>query len=156
MKEFNSEDTKKDRHGLDGQQDGFHKLNLFTNETIIGWKVPTNLGASSALNVPHQYFHYNTIATNYHLLNKSDNNFFERLSLLYDVTEKFDYFFANKDWYFVIDDGNRFYLEQVHVRDDQFGHLVGLRYSDNGSGEPQKDLYHDLINKKLDFSRTLI
>ena len=155
-KEFDSADTKKDRHGLDGQQDGFHKLNLFTNETIIGRKVPTNLGASSALNVPHQYLHYNTLATNYHLLNKSDNNFFERLTLLYDVTEKFDYFFANKDWYFVIDDGDSFYLEQVHVRDDQFGHLVGLRYSDNGSGEPQKALYHDLINKKLDFSRTLI
>ncbi|KLO64803.1 hypothetical protein AA989_09090 [Enterococcus cecorum] len=52
---------KKDHHGLDGQQDGFHKLNLFTNETIIGWKVPTNLGASSALNVPHQYLDYSII-----------------------------------------------------------------------------------------------
>ena len=52
---------KKDRHGLDGQQDGFHKLNLFTNELIIGWKVPTNLGASSALNVPHQYLDYSII-----------------------------------------------------------------------------------------------
>jgi len=52
---------KKDRHGLDGQQDGFHKLNLFTNEIIIGRKVPTNLGASSALNVPHQYLDYSII-----------------------------------------------------------------------------------------------
>ncbi|OUQ09762.1 hypothetical protein B5E88_08935 [Enterococcus cecorum] len=50
--------SKKDRHGLDGQQDGFHELNLFTNETIIGRKVPTNLGASSALTVPHQYLNY--------------------------------------------------------------------------------------------------
>ncbi|MCJ0551950.1 hypothetical protein MMJ62_12960, partial [Enterococcus cecorum] len=46
---------KKDRHGLDGQQDEFHELNLFTNDSIIGWKVPTNLGASSALTVSHQY-----------------------------------------------------------------------------------------------------
>ena len=49
---------KKDRHDLDGQQDGIVELNLFTNETIIGRKVPTNLGASSALNVPHQYLNY--------------------------------------------------------------------------------------------------
>ena len=37
------------------QQDEFHELNLFTNDSIIGWKVPTNLGASSALTVSHQY-----------------------------------------------------------------------------------------------------
>ena len=52
-KEFNSEDTKKDRHDLDGQQDGIVELNLFTNETIIGRKVPTNLNASTALGLPH-------------------------------------------------------------------------------------------------------
>ena len=45
---------KKDRHGLDGQQDGIVELNLFTNELIIGWKVPTNLSASTALGRPHQ------------------------------------------------------------------------------------------------------
>ena len=61
---------KKDRHGLDGQQDGFHELNLFTNETIIGRKVPTNLGASSALTVPHQYLNYSINDNLYHLLNK--------------------------------------------------------------------------------------
>ncbi|HIT89195.1 MAG TPA: hypothetical protein IAC41_02085 [Candidatus Merdenecus merdavium] len=69
-KEFDSEDTKKDRHGLDGQQDEFHELNLFTNDSIIGWKVPTNLGASSALTVPHQYLNYSINDNLYHLLNK--------------------------------------------------------------------------------------
>ena len=61
---------KKDRHGLDGQQDEFHELNLFTNDSIIGWKVPTNLGASSALTVPHQYLNYSINDNLYHLLNK--------------------------------------------------------------------------------------
>ncbi|MCJ0553822.1 hypothetical protein MMJ56_09455, partial [Enterococcus cecorum] len=75
---------------------------------------------------------------------------------LYDSAEKFEEYFANKDWYFVIEDGESFQIEQVHVRDDQFGHLVGLRYTDNGSVSPQKDLYQDLINKKLDFHRTLV
>lgn len=45
---------KKDRHDLDGQQDGIVELNLFTNELIIGWKVLTNLSASTALGRPHQ------------------------------------------------------------------------------------------------------
>ena len=155
-KEFDSEDTKKDRHGLDGQQDEFHELNLFTNETIIGRKVPTNLGASSALTVPHQYLNYSINDNLYHLLNKKNYQFFERLETLYDSAEKFEEYFANKDWYFVIEDGESFQIEQVHVRDDQFGHLVGLRYTDNGSVSPQKDLYQDLINKKLDFHRTLV
>lgn len=154
--EFDSEDTKKDRHGLDGQQDEFHELNLFTNDSIIGWKVPTNLGASSALTVPHQYFNYSINNNLYHLLNKKNYQFFERLETLYDSAEKFEKYFANKDWYFVIEDGESFQIEQVHVRDDQFGHLVGLRYTDNGSVSPQKDLYQDLINKKLDFHRTLV
>lgn len=155
-KEFDSEDTKKDRHGLDGQQDEFHELNLFTNDSIIGWKVPTNLGASSALTVPHQYLNYSINDNLYHLLNKKNYQFFERLETLYDSAEKFEEYFANKDWYFVIEDGESFQIEQVHVRDDQFGHLVGLRYTDNGSVSPQKDLYQDLINKKLDFHRTLV
>lgn len=155
-KEFDSADTKKDRHGLDGQQDEFHELNLFTNETIIGRKVPTNLGASSALTVPHQYLNYSINDNLYHLLNKKNYQFFERLETLYDSAEKFEEYFANKDWYFVIEDGESFQIEQVHVRDDQFGHLVGLRYTDNGSVSPQKDLYQDLINKKLDFHRTLV
>ncbi|GAB6385716.1 PBECR4 domain-containing protein [Enterococcus cecorum] len=155
-KEFDSEDTKKDRHGLDGQQDEFHELNLFTNDSIIGWKVPTNLGASSALTVPHQYLNYSINDNLYHLLNKKNYQFFERLETLYDSAEKFEEYFANKDWYFVIEDGESFQIEQVHVRDDQFGHLVGLRYTDNGSFSPQKDLYQDLINKKLDFHRTLV
>ena len=155
-KEFDSEDTKKDRHGLDGQQDEFHELNLFTNDSIIGWKVPTNLGASSALTVPHQYLNYSINDNLYHLLNKKNYQFFERLETLYDSAEKFEEYFANKDWYFVIEDGESFQIEQVHVRDDQFGHLVGLRYTDNGSVSPQKDLYQDLINKKLDCHRTLV
>ena len=155
-KEFDSEDTKKDRHGLDGQQDEFHELNLFTNDSIIGWKVPTNLGASFALTVPHQYLNYSINDNLYHLLNKKNYQFFERLETLYDSAEKFEEYFANKDWYFVIEDGESFQIEQVHVRDDQFGHLVGLRYTDNGSVSPQKDLYQDLINKKLDFHRTLV
>lgn len=155
-KEFDSEDTKKDRHGLDGQQDEFHELNLFTNDSIIGWKVPTNLGASSALTVPHQYLNYSINDNLYHLLNKKNYQFFERLETLYDSAEKFEEYFANKDWYFVIEDRESFQIEQVHVRDDQFGHLVGLRYTDNGSVSPQKDLYQDLINKKLDFHRTLV
>lgn len=155
-KEFDSEDTKKDRHGLDGQQDEFHELNLFTNDSIIGWKVPTNLGASSALTVPHQYLNYSINDNLYHLLNKKNYQFFERLETLYDSAEKFEEYFANKDWYFVIEDGESFQIEQVHVRDDQFGHLVGLRYTDNGSVSPQKALYQDLINKKLDFHRTLV
>ena len=155
-KEFDSADTKKDRHGLDGQQDEFHELNLFTNDSIIGWKVPTNLGASSALTVPHQYLNYSINDNLYHLLNKKNYQFFERLETLYDSAEKFEEYFANKDWYFVIEDGESFQIEQVHVRDDQFGHLVGLRYTDNGSVSPQKDLYQDLINKKLDFHRTLV
>ena len=155
-KEFDSEDTKKDRHGLDGQQDEFHELNLFTNDSIIGWKVPTNLGASSALTVPHQYLNYSINDNLYHLLNKKNYQFFERLETLYDSAEKFEEYFANKDWYFVIEDGESFQIEQVHVRDDQFGHLVGLRYTDNGSVSPQKNLYQDLINKKLDFHRTLV
>ena len=45
---------KKDRHNLDGQQDGIVELNLFTNELIIGRKVPTNLSASTALGRSHQ------------------------------------------------------------------------------------------------------
>lgn len=155
-KEFDSAYTKKDRHGLDGQQDEFHELNLFTNDSIIGWKVPTNLGASSALTVPHQYLNYSINDNLYHLLNKKNYQFFERLETLYDSAEKFEEYFANKDWYFVIEDGESFQIEQVHVRDDQFGHLVGLRYTDNGSVSPQKDLYQDLINKKLDFHRTLV
>ena len=155
-KEFDSEDTKKDRHDLDGQQDEFHELNLFTNDSIIGWKVPTNLGASSALTVPHQYLNYSINDNLYHLLNKKNYQFFERLETLYDSAEKFEEYFANKDWYFVIEDGESFQIEQVHVRDDQFGHLVGLRYTDNGSVSPQKALYQDLINKKLDFHRTLV
>ena len=155
-KEFDFEDTKKDRHGLDGQQDEFHELNLFTNDSIIGWKVPTNLGASSALTVPHQYLNYSINDNLYHLLNKKNYQFFERLETLYDSAEKFEEYFANKDWYFVIEDGESFQIEQVHVRDDQFGHLVGLRYTDNGSVSPQKDLYQDLINKKLDCHRTLV
>lgn len=89
-------------------------------------------------------------------MNKKNYQFFERLETLYDSAEKFEEYFANKDWYFVIEDGESFQIEQVHVRDDQFGHLVGLRYTDNGSVSPQKDLYQDLINKKLDFHRTLV
>ena len=49
---------KKDRHDLDGQQDGIVELNLFTNELIIGRKVPTNLSASTALGRPHQWPNY--------------------------------------------------------------------------------------------------
>ncbi len=45
---------KKDRHDLGGQQDGIVELNLFTNELIIGRKVPTNLSASTALGRTHQ------------------------------------------------------------------------------------------------------
>ena len=45
---------KKDRHDLDGQQDGIVELNLFTNELNIGRKVPTNLSASTALGRTHQ------------------------------------------------------------------------------------------------------
>ena len=49
---------KKDRHNLDGQQDGIVELNLFTNELIIGRKVPTNLSASTALGRSHQWPNY--------------------------------------------------------------------------------------------------
>ena len=49
---------KKDRHDLGGQQDGIVELNLFTNELIIGRKVPTNLSASTALGRTHQWSNY--------------------------------------------------------------------------------------------------
>ena len=156
-KEFNSEDTKKDRHGLDGQQDGIVELNLFTNEIIIGRKVPTNLSASTALGLPHQYPNYSTNKENYHEVLRNDHKFFSRLPTLYETVKKFDILLANRTWEIIVDsDDGKVDIYSINVRKDQFGHLLGLKYLENGSQSPQLDLYNDLINGALNINRVLV
>ena len=156
-KEFNSEDTKKDRHDLDGQQDGIVELNLFTNETIIGRKVPTNLSASTALGLPHQYPNYSTNKEIYHEVLRNDHKFFSRLPTLYETAKKFDILLANRTWEIIVDsEDGKVDIYSINVRKDQFGHLLGLKYLENGSESPQLDLYNDLINGAININRVLV
>ena len=149
-------EQKKDRQGLDGQQAEFDKLNLFTNN-IVGWKVPANLGASSALILPQQYTNSNTYIEKFHEISNEDSKFKSRLPKLYESAAQFDNLFANRDWSIVGTMGlGTLTINTVNVRPDQFGHLVGLRYKDNGSVSPQIDLYNDLLRKSIDLDRLLL
>ena len=149
------DENQKDRHGLDGQQDRIVRLNLFTNETIIGWKVPTNLSASTALGLPYQYSNYSTNNEGYHAFSLENEKFYARLPRLYETTKIFEKIFAERTWE-IITDEEKFGIYSVNVRRDQFGHLIGMKYAEKNNDYPQLELYYDLLNEKLDFNRLFL